>query len=83
MIEIKRTGTKVELDMTTYVPNYDNRTFQFFWECGGELLAGLLTGHLIDALWKEVKEIRNEAYERGWSDAKSKKAKATYHSGRV
>ncbi len=52
------------------------------WNANDDLFAGLLAEKLRAQLFETVKKIREQAYEAGWKDAKSKKfAKADYQSG--
>lgn len=60
------------------MPTWNERTFQFSFNCGGEAYAGLLTKALRDALGDAVQAVRREAYEEGWRDAKAKTAKRDY-----
>jgi len=75
MIRFTRDGTRVKCTVATDVPNYDSRQFYFYWETEREYAAGLLSAHLTETYENNVGEIRREAYERGWKDAKAHRAK--------
>lgn len=79
MIEFSQMGTKVKLSID---PGMSNKSVMFFyWECGTEWYAELMVANLRDRLQRELKNLRMEEYEEGWSAAKAKKAKKTYFRG--
>jgi hypothetical protein len=43
-----------------------------------EVHASLLANHMQERLDEHIKKVRQAAYEKGWQDAKAKKAKCTY-----
>ena len=52
------------------------------WETQNEIFCALLADRLRDQLFEMMKKVREEAYDQGWRDAKSKKgAKETWFSG--
>lgn len=75
MISFKRDGTVVKSDVTTFIPNFDDRVFHFQWECATEAYAGLLSAHMQRDMGAKLKAIRVHAYEEGWKDAKAKRAR--------
>jgi hypothetical protein len=81
MINIKRNKNQVEVGISVYVPEWENRTFLFYWDAGSEWGAGFLASGLRTALRDAIKTAREEAYEQGWKDAKAKRTKETYFSG--
>ena len=81
MISFSREGTKVRIDIETYIPKYSFRMFSFYWECDRESYAGLLAQHFDSELVQVLKDIREESYVQGWKDAKAKVEKETWFSG--
>lgn len=77
MIQFSRDGTKVKATVTVEVPNYDTRLFSFMWECNGEAYAGLLSKRMDARMRDHLEDIRRDAYNDGWKDAKSKRVKQT------
>ena len=75
-IRVRRDGSKVSL-MTEGVKGH-NCFFSF--HAPDEFYARLVESAMYDELRKLVQDIRKESYERGWKDARAKRAKETYHS---
>lgn len=68
---IQQDGTKLKLILN---PNMRNgHTMYLYWECGQEWYAELLAKRCRDVLGDTLKAIREEEYNAGWRDAKSKK----------
>ena len=78
MIEVNRKDNEVEIEVSLDIPHYGTRVFSFSFNCGGACYAGLLTDKINTVIWNRMKAIRAEAYEQGWSDAKSKRPKQTW-----
>jgi hypothetical protein len=78
MIFFRRNGeagcTKVLADIDSDLPT-PQPIFPFGWECGNADYAALLAAHLQKRLQDTIKTAHRLAYERGWRDAKSKKAR--------
>lgn len=80
MIQILRQGTEIVVKATCAKNNY---TYSFTYECGTgrEDYAILLREALADGLWNTIKTARQEAYEKGWKDAKRKGRKEDWFWG--
>jgi len=77
MISIGRHGTKVKITIETGMATGGD--LFLYWECSNELFAELLTTRLQRKLADRIEAIRQEEYNKGWKDAKSKKkAKQTW-----
>ena len=82
MIKIIKKDSKVSLEFVVNIPEMGNRYYTFEWNCNSPEYAGLLAKAMRNGLWSKIGQVRQEAYENGWKDAKGKRApKATYHSG--
>jgi len=81
MIEISRDKNHVKVGLSAFVPYWQNRVFLFYWDAGNEWAAGLLADLLQKTFFNKIKDIREKAYDQGWKDAKSNRAKETYFSG--
>ena len=78
MIRFNRDGTKLTIKIS-HGPL--DRLYTMYWECQAEEYAELLTWHFHDALRAAITRVQEEAYQAGWGDAKSKRAKQTEWSG--
>jgi hypothetical protein len=78
MIRIQRNGQKncqtVFVGIEPGLPT-ETRLLWFALNCGNADYAALLEAHLRKELQRTIKQAHRLAYERGWKDAKSKKAK--------
>ena len=80
MITLTRDGTKVVLRFDTTV-QVDRPAILFTWNAGTELFAALLTRQVASDLSDAMVAARREAYNQGWADAKSKRAKQGWFPG--
>jgi hypothetical protein len=79
MIQFTRQGTTVRIEVTGKWPL--SKSYYFYWECKDDDFASLLTENLRDKMHDEIRRIRQEEYNKGWKDAKSKKVvKETWFS---
>lgn len=81
MITFERNGTDVECKVDLKMPYWDTRVFHFKWGASSEVCSSLLTKHAETALSDRLKEIRKEAYNQGWKDAKAKTKKKEWFNG--
>lgn len=58
-------------------------TFTWRWSAGSEWAATLLLDAIRKQLASEMLAIREQAYKEGWRDAKAKRAKQSWFSGRL
>lgn len=75
MFSFSRDGKQVKVLIDVAIPTYSRRSFWFYWDCQSEVFAGLLVELFRKAFRSNRVEIQNEAYTRGWNDAKAKRAK--------
>ena len=80
MIAITRKDTKVILGFGTTV-DVPKSALAFEWNAGSELYAALLAARIASDLSEAVGAARREAYNQGWADAKSKRAKMGWFPG--
>ena len=83
MIEFKRDGTRAIATIEVAVPFYDARVFYMSFECSSEAYAGLLTNLLKETVGEAVRLAREEAYEKGYKDAKAKRGKNKWFRERL
>lgn len=76
MIRFSKDGTKVKVRVDHGLSEDTHLVLN--WECGSTLYSELLSSHLQKQLEKIVQQVRQEEYNRGWKDAKAKKAKCDY-----
>lgn len=81
MISFKRDGSTVGIAVTVQVPNYDGRVYHTQWNAGGEAYAGFLSAAMNEQMREALRNIRKEAYEQGWKDAKAKRTKENWFGG--
>lgn len=81
MINFKRDGKKAVVRIDLSVPEYEERSFPFAFNCDGEVYAGLLTRAMRTAFSDAVKAARKEGYDQGWKDAKAKRASCSWFKG--
>lgn len=81
MISFKRMDCSAVASIDILVPYYNERSFPMSFDCGNEAYAGLLVRAMVNRMEAKLKAIRDEAYEQGWKDAKSNKARSTWFSG--
>jgi hypothetical protein len=81
MIRISCKDKQVTLSLDTYLPALGQCTYTFFWECGQEDYADLLSQNFQTSLNNRIKDIRRSEYEKGWKDAKSKRRKEDWFAG--
>lgn len=79
MLTFSRVGTKVRMSVCIKVPFHDERCFFFEWETASEVFAGLLTNELFKAYEEQRSKELREAYDTGYKDGRSKKAKANHY----
>ena len=80
MINFKRNGLKVIAEIECNV-GVDKRFFQFTLDTNDEIYAVLLQENFQAFLRSSAERIRREAYEKGFKDAKAKRAKDAWFSG--
>lgn len=78
MFEIKRDKTEIQIKLLCPANHY---TYTLRYHCAEEDYAILLAEALRDGFYKHMKAIRAAAYQSGWSDAKSHRAKETWFAG--
>ncbi len=78
MINISRHEDKVKLTIEHGLSSHPNGSLLLYWNTGDAKYAELLSNKLQQKLWDTVEAVRKEEYERGWKDAKAKKAKTTW-----
>ena len=82
MITFARNGnkdcTKVFAKIDTGLPT-SAHVFPFEWDCVDAEYAALLEAHLQKRLRDTIEQAHRLAYDRGWKDAKSRKAKKATH----
>lgn len=80
MISIARKGTEIIIAAVCSKNGYN---YHFSYECGAgrEDYAILLREALAGGLWDTIKSARQEAYEKGWKDAKRKGRKEDWFWG--
>ncbi len=83
MINIKRDGSIVKINVQTDLRHESGGTssYPFSFNCGDTAYADLLERYLKDRLSSEMKKARQEAYEKGWREAKAKVKKETWFNG--
>lgn len=79
MITITKKGTSVMIEVQSKYPL--NRSYLFYWECGREDFALLLRDNLQGKMNDALEKIRQDAYMKGWKDAKARAKKETWFSG--
>ena len=81
MIRIERRAEKVVLIVNGKYP-IDELNFEFSWNASAEWSAKLLWANLYEYMEECLRKIRQDAYDKGWKDAKSHNAKQTGFSGK-
>jgi hypothetical protein len=74
MISITRDNNEI----TLHVDGSHEYTFPFKWNTGQEWSAQLLQDDLVSTLKIAMQSLAEEAYTKGWKDAKAKRAAETY-----
>lgn len=74
MFSIGRDGCKVTISVMPAYPIH-GWTFHFSYTAEQEWGAVMLTENLRDKQGTELRRIREEAYQRGWKDAKAHRTK--------
>ena len=54
-----------------------------WWECENDTVSRVMRDHYTDRLFNLVQAIREEAYEEGYRNGRSKKRKKKYFSGHL
>lgn len=80
MIKFLRKGSEITAQIEANV-GVERRFFQFTLNLQSEVYACLLRDNFSEKLRNSLKTIREEAYVKGWKDAKAKTAKETWFSG--
>ena len=87
MITIKRDNEKVVIEVDTDLANdcagHTYSLIPFLWNTEQPYLADVLCRYIRKLLQDRVRTIREQEYERGWKDAKSKRAKETWFSSEL
>lgn len=82
MLTVGSDKNVVTISVDTGLGKY--RVYKFYATVGenetSDTLAILLANHINENLRTTLKEIRKQAYEQGWADAKGKRGKAKYFS---
>lgn len=73
MITIKREDTKMVITIDPGMS--DEKVAALKWDCHQDWYAELLVDRCSDQLYNKLRQIRREAYERGWKDRASRKTK--------
>lgn len=74
MINITRDGLTVIVSVSAHVETIGPRSFRFEADWASEVSAALVMEKLNDTLRESIEACRRAEYERGWKDAKSKRA---------
>ena len=82
MIEVKRAGTKVRIEVDTGIP-VERSVLIFEINEDYEYLAELVREKIQDRIGKVMERARREAYEEGWEDAKAKRRKQEWFGRRM
>jgi hypothetical protein len=82
MFEVKREKNNVRIDVSLKIPGADTWYWTFHLSQHTDAEAQLLVNAINNNLEKVLKEIRKEAYEMGFKDARAKRRKETWFSGR-
>lgn len=72
--ENPETCTNVIVKINTGLP-IEKCILSFEWQATHQYSAELLMRHLRKNFWNRIEQIREQAYEAGWKDAKSRKRK--------
>jgi len=80
MIDITRDGCEIALVVTPDFPINDLK-FSFTYNTGAEWVARLLRANIHQRQMSILTQIRREAYEQGWKDAKAHRTKKSWFSG--
>jgi hypothetical protein len=80
VIEFKREGTKVLVDVQTGIAS-ERSTMRLSWETGSEWFAVLLVDQLRQQLGDAVKKRVEDSYNEGYKNGRAKVAKRQYFSG--
>ena len=75
VIRIGHEGPDVTVDIQHGLGGTDAKEIRLTWRCGSDITAAALARVLRNALGDRVQAIGQEAYIRGWKDAKAKRAK--------
>lgn len=78
MIRFYREDNSVKCEVDLDVPQYERRTFYFYWGCNSPVFAGLLAAAFTTAMQDALEKIRRQAYEEGARDAKAKTRKRKF-----
>ena len=86
IINIKRVGSKVVVDLVTALPHPDGGTvlFSHDYDHGKCYYASAVLSHINERIAKAMRNERRHAYNEGWHDAKAKRGgKRAYFSGEL
>lgn len=81
MITFDRKEKQVVLEVSCFIPFWNDRVFSFYWNCEDEVYAGLLAYRFSREFERAVRTAREEAYNDGWKDAKAKRIRKTWWGG--
>jgi hypothetical protein len=81
MITVERKDAVVRLHLKTEIDGAGEWTYYFDWTSGSKDYAQLLVNQFSLALEQQLKKIRKDAYDKGFSDAKAKRKRETWFSG--
>lgn len=83
MFKVNQDGNKVTLEIQTDLANEDSlmAVIPFEWRMNYAYSADLLARYLRGRIERAIADTRQDYYERGWRDAKSRGAKQTTFHG--
>lgn len=81
MFNLRRDEDVVAIDVQTG-HDANSGVFTLSFRAGTQWAAQLLMTHMRDRMWSKLTDIRQEAYNRGWKDAKAHRTKESWFSGR-
>jgi len=77
MLRVKRDGTAVVIEVDTDLPHDDTADTESVWRFGASeehcAAAELVTRYMHRRIHDAIRAVRQDAYEQGWRDAKSKR----------
>lgn len=75
-------GQAFEVKTQVYVPHAGERIWTKTFQYDNDVEAALIYKLFNDSMWNKLENIRREAYQQGWADAKGKRsAKRDWFSG--
>ncbi len=81
MIKFDRKDNTIYCYVSVAIPGTQTWTYHFSWTSNDVPNAQLLCNALDDALTEKLKQIREDAYNKGWKDAKAKLRKSDWFGG--